>query len=76
VVLYLAGHKHYDLTTMLAHAAPATPPAPGPGTAIDPAGMASMSRALAWSGRSGGPPTTGAGGPMRNVELIVPDPRR
>jgi hypothetical protein len=63
-------------TTMLAHAAPATPPPPGPGAALDPAGLASISRALAWSRRSGGRRPAGSGGPMRNVELIVRDPRR
>jgi metallophosphoesterase (TIGR03767 family) len=61
-------------TTMLGHAAPAEPPASGPGTTIDPAGMASISRALARTRRAGGGPS--GGGPMRNVELVVQDPRR
>jgi metallophosphoesterase (TIGR03767 family) len=64
-------------TTMLAHIAPATAPPPGPGAALDPAGLASISRALAWSRRPGGRRAAGvSGGPMRNVELIVRDPRR
>jgi metallophosphoesterase (TIGR03767 family) len=106
VVLYLAGHKHYDrvwgnfrrngrgfwqvitnalagapqearlvelmdngdgslsiFTTMLGHsAAPGTP--------------AAISRELAWQRRPGGPRPAGAGGPMRNVELLLRDPRR
>jgi metallophosphoesterase (TIGR03767 family) len=119
VVLYVAGHKHYDrisanfrrdgrgfwqiitnalagapqearlielmdngdgslsiFTTMLAHAAPATPPPPGPGAALDPAGLASIARSLAWSRRPGGRQAAGSGGPNRDVELIVRDPRR
>jgi hypothetical protein len=118
VVLYLAGHKHYDrvwpnfrrdgrgfwqiitnalagapqearmvelmdngdgslsiFTSMLAHAAPAAPPAPG--AALGPAELASISRELAWGRR---PPVrriaAGSGGPMRNVELVLRDPRR
>jgi hypothetical protein len=106
VVLYLAGHKHYDrvwpnfrrdgrgfwqvitnalagapqearlielmdnrdgsvsiFTTMLAHAAPPNTPA-------------WISRELAWGRRSGGRGAAGRGGPMRNVELVVRDPRR
>jgi metallophosphoesterase (TIGR03767 family) len=117
VVLYLAGHKHYDrvwpnfgkggrgfwqvitnamagapqearmielmdngdgslsiFTTMLAHAAPAE--APAPGAALGPAELASLSRELAWARRPGGRSATPAGGPMRNVELVVRDPRR
>jgi metallophosphoesterase (TIGR03767 family) len=117
VILYLAGHKHYDrvwpnfrpggagfwqvitnalagapqearmielmdngdgslsiFTTMLPHAAPAA--APAPGAALDPAGLASISRELAWARRPGGRPAAAAGGPMRNVELVVRDPRR
>ncbi len=117
VVLYLAGHKHYDrvwpnysrrgrgfwqvitnalagapqearmielmdngdgslsiFTTMLAHAAPDA--APAPGAALDPAGLASISRELAWARRPGGRPAAAAGGPMRNVELVVQDPRK
>jgi metallophosphoesterase (TIGR03767 family) len=116
VVLYLAGHKHYDrvwpnfrrngrgfwqvitnalagapqearmielmdngdgslsiFTTMLAHAAPFAVPAPG--AALDPAGLASLSRELGWARRPGGR-SAAAGGPMRNVELVVRDPRR
>jgi hypothetical protein len=106
VVLYVAGHKHYDriwpnfrrngrgfwqvitnalagapqearlielmdngdgslsiFTTMLAHAAP-------------PNTLAWISRELAWSRRPGGRRAAGAGGPMRNVELVLRDPRR
>jgi hypothetical protein len=117
VVLYLAGHKHYDrvwpnfgargqgfwqvitnamagapqearmielmdngdgslsiFTTMLAHAAPAA--APAPGAALGPAELASLSRELAWARRPGGRAAKPAGGPMRNVELVVRDPRR
>jgi metallophosphoesterase (TIGR03767 family) len=118
VILYLAGHKHYDrvwpnfrrsgrgfwqvitnalagapqearmielmdngdgslsiFTTMLAHGAPAA--APPPGAALDPAGLAAISRELAWQRRPRGHRfATGAGGPMRNVELVVRDPRR
>ena len=119
VVLYLAGHKHYDrvlpnftrrgrgfwqvitsalagspqevrtidlmdngdgtlslFTDMVPHAAPIEPPAPAPGTSIDAAGMASISRALAWSRRPRGPSPPGSGGPMRRVEALVRDPRR
>jgi metallophosphoesterase (TIGR03767 family) len=117
VVLYLAGHKHYDrvwpnfgrrgrgfwqvitnalagapqearmielmdngdgslsiFTTMLPHAAPSA--APRPGAALDPAGLASLSRELAWARRAGGRSAAAAGGPMRNVELVMRDPRR
>jgi metallophosphoesterase (TIGR03767 family) len=117
VVMYLAGHKHYDrvwpnfgkggrgfwqvitnamagapqearmielmdngdgslsiFTTMLAHAAPAA--APAPGAALGPAELASLSRELAWARRPGGRSATPAGGPMRNVELVIRDPRR
>jgi metallophosphoesterase (TIGR03767 family) len=117
VVLYLAGHKHYDrvwpnfgkggrgfwqvitnalagapqearmielmdngdgslsiFTTMLAHAAPTA--APAPGAALGPTGLASLSRELAWARRPGGRSAKPAGGPMRNVELVVRDPRR
>jgi metallophosphoesterase (TIGR03767 family) len=117
VVLYLAGHKHYDrvwpnfgkrgrgfwqvitnalagapqearmielmdngdgslslFTTMLPHAAPAAIPAPG--AALDPAGLASLSRELAWARRPRGRSAAPAGGPMRNVELVMRDPRR
>jgi metallophosphoesterase (TIGR03767 family) len=116
VVLYMAGHKHYDrvwpnfdrrgrgfwqvitsalagapqeartielmengdgtlslFLTMLPHAAPAALPPPGPGASVGPAGMASISRELARSRRAGGGPR--GGGPMRNVELVVRDPR-
>jgi metallophosphoesterase (TIGR03767 family) len=119
VVLYVAGHKHYDrvwpnfrrsgrgfwqvitnalagapqearmielmdnsddtlsiFTTMLAHGAPAATPPPGPGAALDAAGLASISRALAWSRRPAGRHAPGSGGPMRNVELVLRDPRR
>jgi metallophosphoesterase (TIGR03767 family) len=62
-------------TTMLPHAAPPARPAPGPGAALDAAGLASISRALAWDRRPAGHRGAGAG-PMRNVELIVRDPRR
>jgi metallophosphoesterase (TIGR03767 family) len=117
VVLYLAGHKHYErawpnfgrrgrgfwqvitsavvgapqearmvelmdngdgtlsiFTTMLAHAAPSA--APAPGAALDPAGLASISRELAWARRPGGRSAARAGGPGRNVELVMRDPRR
>jgi metallophosphoesterase (TIGR03767 family) len=106
VILYLAGHKHYDrvwpnfrpggsgfwqvitnalagapqearmielmdngdgslsiFTTMLGHDAPA-------------GSLASIARELAWQRRPGGAPASPAGGPMRNVELVVRDPRR
>ena len=117
VVLYLAGHKHYDrvwpnfgrsgrgfwqvitnalagapqearmielmdngdgslsiFTTMLPHAAPSA--APAPGAALDPAGLASLSRELSWARRPHGRSGAAAGGPMRNVELVMRDPRR
>jgi metallophosphoesterase (TIGR03767 family) len=117
VVLYLAGHKHYDrvwpnfgrsergfwqvitnalagapqearmielmdngdgslsiLTTMLPHAAPSA--APAPGAALDLAGLASLSRELAWARRPRGRSGAASGGPMRNVELVMRDPRR
>ena len=117
VVLYLAGHKHYDrvwpnfgrsgrgfwqvitnalagapqearmielmdngdgslsiFTTMLPHAAPSA--APAPGAALDPAGLASLSRELAWARRPRGRSGAASGGPMRNVELVMRDPRR
>ena len=61
-------------TTMLAHAAPAA--APAPGAALRPARLASLSRELAWARRPGGRSAIPAGGPMRNVELVVRDPRR
>jgi metallophosphoesterase (TIGR03767 family) len=61
-------------TTMLAHAAPAA--APAPGAALGPAELASLSRELAWARRPGGRAAQPAGGPMRNVELVVRDPRR
>jgi hypothetical protein len=119
VVLYVAGHKHYDrvwpnfrrngrgfwqvitsalagapqearmielmdnadgtlsiFTTMLPHAAPTAPPPAGPGAALSTSRLASISRALAWGRRPGGPRRAGSGGPMRNVELVLPDPRR
>ncbi|HEV3376462.1 MAG TPA: hypothetical protein VG126_04215, partial [Thermoleophilaceae bacterium] len=119
VILYLAGHKHYDrvwpnfrrngsgfwqvitsalagapqearlvelmdnadgtlsiFTTMLSHAGPAAAPPPGPGSALTPPEMASISRELSWRRRSGGPRPASGGGPMRNVELLVRDPRR
>jgi metallophosphoesterase (TIGR03767 family) len=106
VILYLAGHKHYDrvwpnfrpgghgfwqvitnalagapqearmielmdngdgslsiFTTMLAHDAPA-------------GSLPSVARELALQRRPGGRPAGSAGGPMRNVELVVRDPRR
>lgn len=106
VILYLAGHKHYDrvwpnfrrdgrgfwqvitnalagapqearmielmengdgslsiFTTMLGHDASA-------------GSLASIARELAWRRRPGGPPASPAGGPMRNVELVLRDPRR
>jgi metallophosphoesterase (TIGR03767 family) len=106
VVLYVAGHKHYDrvwpnfrrdgrgfwqvitnalagapqearlielmdnrdgtlsiFTTMLAHAAP-------------PNTLAWISLELAWSRRPGGRRPAGVGGAMRNVELVLRDPRR
>jgi hypothetical protein len=59
---------------MLGHAAPAAVPAPG--AALGPAGLASLSRELAWARRPGGRPAAVAGGPMRNVELVIRDPRR
>ena len=61
-------------TTMLPHAAPSA--APAPGAALDPAGLASLSRELAWARRAGGRSAAAAGGPMRNVELVMRDPRR
>jgi hypothetical protein len=50
-------------TTMLGHSAP-------------PGSPAAIARELAWSRRPGGPQPVGAGGPMRNVELVLRDPRR
>jgi metallophosphoesterase (TIGR03767 family) len=61
-------------TAMLPHAAPSA--APAPGGALDPAGLASLSRELAWARRAGGRSAAAAGGPMRNVELVMRDPRR
>jgi hypothetical protein len=61
-------------TTMLAHAAPAAVPAPG--ASLDPAGLASIARELAWERRPGGRAARAAGGPMRDVELVMRDPRR
>jgi metallophosphoesterase (TIGR03767 family) len=117
VVLYLAGHKHYDrvwpnfrrdgrgfwqvitnalagapqearllelmdnadgslsiFATMLPHAAPLRPP--GRRAALGPAGLASIARELAWSRRPAGRRPPASGGRMRNVELVVRDPRR
>jgi len=62
-------------TTMLPHGAPTAPPPAGRGDAFTPSQLASISRAVAWIRRSGGPRPPGAGGPMRNVELVVRDPR-
>jgi hypothetical protein len=120
VVLYVAGHKHYDrvwpnfrrngsgfwqvitgtlagapqqarlvelmdnrdgtlsvFTTMIDHAAPAAPPAPGRASAIDEAGLASISRTLAWERRPVRNGSRATSGPnMRNVELVLRDPRR
>jgi metallophosphoesterase (TIGR03767 family) len=119
VIMYLAGHKHYDrawpnfrrngsgfwqvitsalagapqetrmielmdnadgtlsiFTTMLAHAGPAGAPPAGPGSALTPADMASISRELSWQRRPGGRRSAASGGPHRNVELLVRDPRR
>lgn len=119
VVLYVAGHKHYDrvwpnfrrngrgfwqvitgtlagapqqarlvelmdnrdgtlsiFTTMIDHAAPAALPAPGPVSAIDNGGLASISRTLAWQRRPVRNGSRATAGPaMRNVELVLRDPR-
>jgi metallophosphoesterase (TIGR03767 family) len=64
-------------TTMAGHAAPAVLPSPGPGGALDGAGLAAISRALAWQRRplrNGRRVTSGPA--MRNVELVLRDPRR
>ena len=64
-------------TTMAGHAAPAVLPSPGPGAALDGAGLATISRALAWQRRplrNGRRVTSGPA--MRNVELVLRDPRR
>jgi hypothetical protein len=50
-------------TTMLGHSAPG-------------GSLASIARRLAWQRRPGGAPAGSAGGPMRNLELVVRDPRR
>jgi metallophosphoesterase (TIGR03767 family) len=116
VVLYVAGHKHYDrvwpnfrrdgrgfwqiitnalagapqearlvelmdnrdgtlsvFTTMLPHAAPLG--APGRGAALTPAALASISRELSARRRPAGVRPPGSGGRMRNVELVLRDPR-
>ncbi len=120
VVLYLAGHKHYDrawrnfrrdgtgfwqvvtaslagapqqvrllelmdnrdgtlslFTTMLDHAAPVTVPARR-GSALGPADLASISRTVAWGRRPlrDGRRRRPSGRAMRNVELVISDPRR
>jgi hypothetical protein len=63
-------------TTMLSHAAPEAPP-PARGGELGPAALASISRRLA-SGRRPAPraKTAGVGGRMRNVEMVLRDPRR
>jgi metallophosphoesterase (TIGR03767 family) len=120
VVLYVAGHKHYDRVwpnfrpngrgfwqiitaslagapqqarlielmdnrdgtlsvfgTMLDHAAQGAPPAGGPAAALGPAELASISRALAWERRPvrQGRRRPPSGASMRNVELVLRDPR-
>jgi metallophosphoesterase (TIGR03767 family) len=62
-------------TTMVDHAAPVAPPASG--SALGPGELASISRSVAWSRRPvrRGKRTT-AGRAMRNVELVISDPRR
>jgi hypothetical protein len=49
--------------TMLGHAAPA-------------GSLGAIAPQLAWQRRPGGARPGSAGGPMRNVELVVRDPRR
>jgi hypothetical protein len=61
-------------TTMLPHAAPLGPPAGAAG--LSPAALASISREMAKRRRPAGVRPPGAGGRMRNVELVVRDPRR
>ena len=62
-------------TTMVDHAAPAA--APAPGAPLDAAGLAAISRTVAWSrrplrrGRRATAPAS-----MRNAELVLRDPRR
>jgi hypothetical protein len=63
--------------TMVDHAAPVAPPAFGPAAGFGAAELASISRAVAWSRRPvrGGRRSTSTRS-MRNVELVVRDPRR
>jgi metallophosphoesterase (TIGR03767 family) len=66
-------------TTMVDQAAPPRPPAPGPASAIGPDGLASLSRIIAWTRRPLGPagrPRLTAARRLRNVELVLRDPRR
>ena len=64
-------------TTMVGHGAPGVPPSPGPGAALDGAGLAAISRALAWERRPLRNGIRATSGPaMRNVELVLRDPRR
>jgi metallophosphoesterase (TIGR03767 family) len=64
-------------TTMVDHAAPSLPPAPGPADPFSASDLASISRTIAWSRRPlrGASRATDAPA-MRNVELVLRDPRR
>jgi hypothetical protein len=46
------------------------------GHSAAPGTPAAIARELAWSRRPGGRQPVGAGGPMRNVELVLRNPRR
>ncbi len=51
-------------------------PSPGPAAGIDQAGLASISRTLAWQRRPVRNGSRATAGPaMRNVELVLRDPR-
>jgi hypothetical protein len=62
--------------TIIDHAAPLAPPAPGSSaSAFTPTQLASLARELSYNDPQGGPPG-GEGTPQdRNVELLVADPR-
>jgi metallophosphoesterase (TIGR03767 family) len=63
-------------TTMVDHAAPAALPSPGPGASIEPAGLAAISRTLAWNRRPVSNGSRATSSPvMRNAELVLRDPR-
>jgi len=58
-------------TSMVDHAAPIRPRPRVPGTPLDPADLASVSRSLSWRFRRGRPTSTAR---MRNTELMLRDP--